>query len=90
MRNGVVRLIVCPGCMLYIHLQTVSNLDDSAPCVALASPGMLQSGASRDLFERWCQDARNSIIIAGYAVQGTLAKDLLDEPKEVTSVGEYA
>ena len=67
------------------NIKSVSNLDDSAPCVALASPGMLQSGASRDLFEKWCQDSKNSIIIAGYAVQGTLAKDLLDEPTEVQS-----
>jgi len=69
-------------------MQNVANLDDSVPCVALASPGMLQSGSSRELFERWCQDAKNSLIIAGYAVQGTLASELKDEPKEVQSTGE--
>jgi len=67
------------------NIKNVANLDDSVPCVALASPGMLQSGSSRELFERWCQDAKNSLIIAGYAVQGTLASELKDEPKEVQS-----
>ena len=40
----------------------------------LASPGMLQSGLSRDLFEGWCPDPKNGCIIAGYCVEGTLAK----------------
>jgi len=40
----------------------------------LASPGMMQSGLSRELFECWCTDKRNGVIIAGYCVEGTLAK----------------
>lgn len=35
---------------------------------------MLQNGLSRDLFEQWCQDSRNGVIITGYSVEGTLAK----------------
>jgi cleavage and polyadenylation specificity factor subunit 3 len=31
-----------------------SNYDDDEPAVVLASPGMLQSGVSRKLCERWC------------------------------------
>lgn len=34
----------------------------------------LQSGLSRELFEQWCTDRRNGVIIAGYCVEGTLAK----------------
>ena len=49
----------------------------------MASPGMLQSGLSRELFETWCPDARNSVIIAGYCVEGTLAKMIMSEPEEV-------
>ena len=33
-----------------------------------------QSGLSRELFEQWCTDRRNGVIIAGYCVEGTLAK----------------
>ena len=52
----------------------------------MASPGMLQSGLSRELFENWCPDKRNSIIIAGYCVEGTLAKMIMSEPEEITSI----
>lgn len=38
---------------------------------------MLQSGISRTLFERWCGDPKNGVILPGYCVEGTLAKDLL-------------
>lgn len=31
----------------------------------MASPGMMQSGLSRELFELWCTDAKNGVIIAG-------------------------
>jgi hypothetical protein len=37
--------------------------------VVLASPGMLQNSTSRELFEQWCTDSRNGVIIAGYSVQ---------------------
>lgn len=35
---------------------------------------VLQSGLSRTLFERWCPDKKNGLIIPGYVVEGTLAK----------------
>ncbi|KAK1874720.1 Cleavage and polyadenylation specificity factor subunit 3 [Dissostichus eleginoides] len=38
---------------------------------------MMQSGLSRELFESWCTDKRNGVIIAGYCVEGTLAKILV-------------
>lgn len=57
------------------------------PCVVVASPGFLQSGVSRHLFERWCDDARNGVIMAGYTVEGTLAHQLLSAPKEITCLG---
>ena len=34
----------------------------------------IKSGLSRELFEQWCTDRRNGVIIAGYCVEGTLAK----------------
>ena len=39
----------------------------------------------RELFEAWCEDPRNGIIIADFAVAGTLAREVLDEPKEIMS-----
>jgi hypothetical protein len=40
----------------------------------------LQTGISRHLFERWCDDERNGVVLAGYTVEGTLAHDLLNNP----------
>ena len=52
----------------------MDHFDDIGPSVVMASPGMMQSGLSRELFENWCTDKRNGCIIAGYCVEGTLAK----------------
>ena len=42
-----------------------------------------QSGTSRTHFEMWCEDRRNGVIIADFAVQGTLAREILGSPSEV-------
>ena len=39
--------------------------DDGGPVVVLATPGMLQSGLSRRLFDRWCMYSNNSVVLAG-------------------------
>ena len=56
------------------------------PTVNLLVPGMMQSGLSRELFENWCTDAKNGCIVAGYCVEGTLAKTILSEPEEITAM----
>uniref|UniRef100_A0A0K0DIE6 Beta-Casp domain-containing protein n=1 Tax=Angiostrongylus cantonensis TaxID=6313 RepID=A0A0K0DIE6_ANGCA len=68
------------------NLKGLEHFEDSGPCVVLASPGMLQNGLSRELFEKWCTDAKNGCIIAGYCVEGTLAKHILSEPEEVVAM----
>ncbi|WUR04145.1 cleavage and polyadenylation specificity factor subunit 3 (CPSF3) [Vairimorpha necatrix] len=68
------------------NLKSIDYFEDNSPCVIMASPGMLQSGLSRELFEKWCGDRRNGVIIPGYSVDGTLAKEILNEPKEVMSM----
>lgn len=50
----------------------------------MASPGALQSGLSRQLFDMWCSDRKNACVLPGYVVEGTLAKTIINEPKEVT------
>ena len=64
-------------------VKTVDDLDESKPVVVFASPGFMQSGLSRTLFDKWCKDSKNGIIITGYCVDGTLARYLLGEPSEV-------
>lgn len=65
-------------------LSDSSLLDDCGPCVVLASPGMLQNGLSLELFEKWCGDKNNGVIIAGYAVDGTIAKEVQSNPRQIT------
>jgi len=65
------------------HLRSTSQFDDVGPCVVMATPSMLQSGMSRELFEAWCGDPKNCTIIADFAVQGTLARDILSSPKDI-------
>ncbi|KAH9411412.1 beta-lactamase domain of mRNA-processing endonuclease [Ordospora pajunii] len=80
-------LVRNPFAFRYVQsLKGIDSFDDEGPCVIMASPGMLQSGLSRDLFERWCSDAKNAVIIPGYCVDGTLAKEILSEPKEIDAL----
>lgn len=70
------------------NLKSIDHFEDVGPCVVMASPGMMQSGLSRELFESWCGDSKNGVIIAGYCVEGTLAKQILSEPTEVKKFTE--
>lgn len=68
------------------NIKNLEKFDDFGPCVVIASPGMLQNGVSRELLERWAPDSRNSVIITGYSIEGTLAKNLLTEPDQIPSM----
>ena len=54
------------------------------PYVLFATPGMLHSGTSVQVFKEWCEDPRNTLIIPGYCVEGTLGNRLVNGAKEVT------
>ena len=72
----------------FTHVKTLPTgykFDNGKPCVVMASPGMLQQGLSRDLFEAWCPDPRNGLVMPGYSVAGTLAHHLLSEPNFIKS-----
>lgn len=82
----------------YIHIwrRHISNVPqtrgwekkiaDGPPCVVLASPGFMQVGPSRELFELWAPDARNGLIITGYSIEGTLARVSLVAYRGVFSI----
>merc|ERR1711937_986871 len=55
------------------------------PCVVLASPSTITAGTSRELFDKWCEDDRNSLIITDFAVQGTIARQLISNPRTICS-----
>lgn len=89
MNDKIQRMAEISNPFHFKHVQSIKNVEayeDRGPCVMMASPGMLQNGLSRDLFEMWCGDRRNGCIIPGYCVEGTLAKELLCDPEEILSL----
>lgn len=74
---------------IFKYIKNITHMDkmnDHNPCVIIASPGMLQNGISRKVLEKWCPDPRNSVILTGYSIEGTMAKQLLTEPLEIPSI----
>lgn len=47
---------------------------------------MMQSGLSRELFEKWCENPKNTCLVAGYCCENTLAKHILSEPDEIMTM----
>ncbi|XP_062529828.1 cleavage and polyadenylation specificity factor 73 isoform X2 [Bombyx mori] len=89
MNDRIRRQIAINNPFVFRHISNLKGIDhfeDIGPCVIMASPGMMQSGLSRELFESWCTDPKNGVIIAGYCVEGTLAKTILSEPDEITTM----
>ncbi|TFK96328.1 beta-lactamase-like protein [Pterulicium gracile] len=78
---------------VFKHISSMSQpkgwekkIAEGPPCVVLASPGFMQVGASRELFELWAPDSRNGLIITGYSVEGTPARDILTEPEDFVTL----
>ncbi|PGH06096.1 endoribonuclease ysh1 [Helicocarpus griseus UAMH5409] len=67
-------------------VRNIERFDDVGGCVMLASPGMLQTGTSRELLERWAPNERNGVIMTGYSVEGTMGKQILNEPEAIPAV----
>ncbi|KAK4140071.1 beta-lactamase-like protein [Dichotomopilus funicola] len=67
-------------------LKSIDRFEDIGGCVMLASPGMLQNGVSRELLERWAPSEKNGVIITGYSVEGTMAKQIMQEPEQIQAV----
>jgi len=67
-------------------LKSLERFDDVGSCVMLASPGMMQTGVSRELLERWAPSDKNGVVITGYSVEGTMAKSIMQEPDQIPAI----
>ncbi|KAI4178436.1 MAG: hypothetical protein LQ348_005605 [Seirophora lacunosa] len=67
-------------------LKNLERFDDVGECVMLASPGMFQNGVSRELLERWAPSEKNGVVITGYSVEGTMAKQIMNEPDSIPAI----
>jgi len=87
---AVTPLTCCAVCPSFPNPASVAHLSPAHVVVASAYTASRVSAQRkvhdcRELFEAWCEDPRNGIIIADFAVAGTLAREVLDEPKEIMS-----
>lgn len=51
--------------------------------VLFATPGMLHGGLSLQVFKEWASDEKNTLIIPGFCVAGTLGNRILSGAKEL-------
>lgn len=65
----------------YIKPFSRSLIKTNGPMVLFATPGMLHAGLSMQVFKEWCFDEKNTLIIPGYCVAGTLGKRILMRKK---------
>ena len=60
-----------------------SYINNPGPMVVFATPGMLHSGMSLNIFKAWCHDPKNMIIMPGYCVAGTMGHKLLNGARKM-------
>ena len=58
------------------------------PLVLFSTPGMLHAGHSLKMFLQWCSDPRNTVIMPGYCVEGTVGYSVLHCTSGKIRVGE--
>ena len=68
------------------YIRSQDEIEDTLPCVVLCAPAMLQNSMSRIIFERWCSNPVNGLILPGYVVDNTLPYLLLKSPAEIQTM----
>ena len=67
-------------------IKDLSKFQDMGPSVVVCyTRYVTQAGVSRQLLEKWAPDGKNLVILTGYSVEGTMAKELLKEPTMIQS-----
>ncbi|WP_324787742.1 MBL fold metallo-hydrolase [Streptomyces sp. H51] len=61
----------------------------SGPSVIVSASGMATGGRVLHHLRRLLPDARNAVVVVGFAAQGTRARDLVDGAKVLKMFGEY-
>lgn len=60
-----------------------SYIQNPGPMVVLATPGMLHGGLSLQIFEEWCPNELNMIIMPGYCTAGTIGHKILNGTRKI-------
>uniref|UniRef100_A0AC35TUX5 Integrator complex subunit 11 n=1 Tax=Rhabditophanes sp. KR3021 TaxID=114890 RepID=A0AC35TUX5_9BILA len=62
--------------------------EDPGPMVVFSTPGMLHSGQSLKIFQKWCGDEKNMIIMPGYCTPGTVGHKVINGQKKIEMDGK--
>ena len=63
-------------------------IEESGPCVILATSGMMTAGASVEYFRRLADNPKNSLLFINYLGEGSLGRRVQNGEKEVMLHGE--
>ncbi|MEK6922640.1 MAG: beta-CASP ribonuclease aCPSF1 [Nanoarchaeota archaeon] len=63
-------------------------IEETGPCVILATSGMLTGGSSVEYFRRLADNPKNTILFVNYVGEGSLARRVQNGEKEVQVPGE--
>ncbi|XP_041466608.1 integrator complex subunit 11-like [Lytechinus variegatus] len=58
-------------------------INNPGPMVVFATPGMLHSGLSLQIFKQWAPNEKNMLIMPGYCVAGTVGHKVLSGQKKI-------
>ena len=58
-------------------------INNPGPIVVFATPGMLHSGLSLQIFKQWASHEKNMVIMPGYCVAGTVGHKVLSGQKKI-------
>ena len=59
-------------------------INDPAPCVVLATSGMMNGGPIMEYFKSWADDPKNTMTFVGYQAEGTLGRKIQRGVEEVS------
>lgn len=59
-------------------------INDPAPCIVLATSGMMNGGPVMEYFKNWAEDSRNTMSFVGYQAEGTLGRKIQRGVEEVS------
>lgn len=59
-------------------------INDTDPCIILATSGMMNGGPVIEYFKAWADDPKNALVFVGYQAEGTIGRKIQKEWKEIT------
>jgi KH/beta-lactamase-domain protein len=69
------------------HPSEREKIATGAPCIILATSGMMEGGPAIDYFRYMAGDEKNSLIFVSYQVEGTLGNRLKNGARDVSLMG---